>query len=123
MEPILFATIGTSIVFSELPASTIPLSLLVVCTGKLAGVHSPPALVGVRGALRALLLRMLVHVFCGCSTVACCSQEGDAEVARQHVVCLRCAGRLSQRWLHGSACLVLTTSCVASLPATAQVCV
>lgn len=33
MEPILFATIGTSIVFDKLPASTIPKSLLVVCTG------------------------------------------------------------------------------------------
>lgn len=33
MEPMLFATIGTSIVFSELPGNTIPLSLLVVCTG------------------------------------------------------------------------------------------
>lgn len=33
MEPVLFATIGTSIVFSRLPSSTIPLSLLVVCTG------------------------------------------------------------------------------------------
>lgn len=29
----LFATIGTSIVFAELPASTIPKSVLVVCTG------------------------------------------------------------------------------------------
>jgi hypothetical protein len=34
MEPILFATIGTSIVFSELAANTIPQALLVVCTGK-----------------------------------------------------------------------------------------
>lgn len=33
MEPMLFATIGTSIVFSTLPSSTIPRSLLVVCTG------------------------------------------------------------------------------------------
>lgn len=33
MEPLLFATIGTSIVFSELPSGTIPKSLLVVCTG------------------------------------------------------------------------------------------
>lgn len=33
MEPMLFATIGTSIVFAELPQGTIPKSLLVVCTG------------------------------------------------------------------------------------------
>eukprot|EP00775_Hariotina_reticulata_P012218 gene12218-12356_t len=33
MEPMLFATIGTSIVFSRLPGDTIPKSLLVVCTG------------------------------------------------------------------------------------------
>lgn len=36
MEPILFATIGTSIVFSKLAPGTIPLSLLVVCTGQCA---------------------------------------------------------------------------------------
>jgi hypothetical protein len=34
MEPLLFATIGTSIVFSTLPSETIPKSLLVVCTGQ-----------------------------------------------------------------------------------------
>eukprot|EP00882_Tetradesmus_deserticola_P034074 GHRQ01038981.1.p1 GENE.GHRQ01038981.1~~GHRQ01038981.1.p1 ORF type:complete len:499 (+),score=175.50 GHRQ01038981.1:208-1704(+) len=33
MEPILFATIGTSIVFAELPQGTIAKSVLVVCTG------------------------------------------------------------------------------------------
>jgi hypothetical protein len=33
MEPMLFATIGTSIVFAELPQGTIPKSVLVVCTG------------------------------------------------------------------------------------------
>jgi hypothetical protein len=36
MEPMLFATIGTSIVFAELPQGTIPKSVLVVCTGVLA---------------------------------------------------------------------------------------
>jgi hypothetical protein len=41
MEPMLFATIGTSIVFSELPGNTIPLSLLVVCTGRVTwGKHT-----------------------------------------------------------------------------------
>eukprot|EP00879_Flechtneria_rotunda_P028933 GHRR01031174.1.p1 GENE.GHRR01031174.1~~GHRR01031174.1.p1 ORF type:complete len:613 (+),score=115.99 GHRR01031174.1:727-2565(+) len=33
MEPMLFATIGTSIVFSKLPPGTIPKAVLVVCTG------------------------------------------------------------------------------------------
>jgi hypothetical protein len=39
MEPMLFATIGTSIVFAELPQGTIPKSVLVVCTGALAAVQ------------------------------------------------------------------------------------
>eukprot|EP00878_Enallax_costatus_P024159 GHUV01025756.1.p1 GENE.GHUV01025756.1~~GHUV01025756.1.p1 ORF type:complete len:597 (+),score=94.95 GHUV01025756.1:384-2174(+) len=33
MEPMLFATIGTSIVFAKLPPETIPKAVLVVCTG------------------------------------------------------------------------------------------
>lgn len=33
MEPMLFATIGTSIVFANLSSSTIPLAVLIVCTG------------------------------------------------------------------------------------------
>jgi hypothetical protein len=37
MEPMLFATIGTSIVFKNLPPQTVPKSLLVVCTGAAAG--------------------------------------------------------------------------------------
>jgi hypothetical protein len=36
MEPMLFATIGISIVFAKLPQGTIPKSVLVVCTGALA---------------------------------------------------------------------------------------
>lgn len=39
MEPMLFATIGTSIVFSTLPSETIPKSLLVVCTGGCLGLQ------------------------------------------------------------------------------------
>lgn len=42
MEPMLFATIGSSIVFSKLPSNTIPKAVLVVCTGECVMVMSKP---------------------------------------------------------------------------------
>jgi hypothetical protein len=72
MEPLLFATIGTSIVFKTLPSETIPKSLLVVCTGGRIGQQlGVPQLL-----LQAYrpVARFRVSVQIACSKKARCSK-------------------------------------------------
>lgn len=59
MEPLLFATIGTSIVFKELPAETIPKSLLVVCTGDYLGSPTLRPLLAGSGACCSVLRQLV----------------------------------------------------------------